>query len=69
VHPDLLEWRPARVAVETEGRHTRGVAVADLLTTTGAGEPNCRIAVDVDVAAFTELFLERIHGFGVPVAP
>ncbi len=62
VHPELLTWRPARVAVETDGRHTRGVAVADLLTTSEAAEPNCRIAVDVNVDAFTDLFLDRIHG-------
>ena len=63
-HPDLLSWRPARVAVETSGTHTRGVAVADLLTTRNAGPANCRIAVGVDAPAFLDLFLGRIATLG-----
>jgi purine nucleosidase len=63
-YPDLVIWRPARVAVETSGVHTRGVAVADLLTTTNSGPANCRIAVDVDAAAFLDLFLGRIATLG-----
>ncbi len=63
-YPDLVIWRPARVAVETSGVHTRGVAVADLLTTPGAGPANCRIAVDVDAPAFLDLFLSRIATLG-----
>jgi inosine-uridine nucleoside N-ribohydrolase len=63
-YPDLVIWRPARVAVETGGVHTRGVAVADLLTTPDAGPPNCRIAVDVDAPAFLDLFLSRIATLG-----
>jgi purine nucleosidase len=63
-YPDLVIWRPARVAVETGGVHTRGVAVADLLTTPDAGPANCRIAVDVDAPAFLDLFLSRIATLG-----
>ena len=63
-YPDLVIWRPARVAVETSGAHTRGVAVADLLTTPDAGPANCRIAVDVDAPAFLDLFLGRIATLG-----
>jgi purine nucleosidase len=63
-HPDLVAWRPARVAVETCGAHTRGVAVADLLTTPHAGPANCRIAVGVDAPAFLDLFLGRIATLG-----
>jgi purine nucleosidase len=57
---DLLSWRPAHVAVETEGAVTRGVTVADLLTSDDPPEANCRIATGVDVDAFRELFLSRI---------
>lgn len=60
--PDLVTWRDAHVAVETEGRFTRGVAVADLLRWENPPEPNCRIATDVDAAAFRALFLERMAG-------
>jgi purine nucleosidase len=59
-HPELLTWQPARVTVETASPVTRGVTVADLLTTDQPPEANCRIATAVDSAAFRELFLSRI---------
>jgi purine nucleosidase len=59
-HPELVTWQDAHVAVETVGRVTRGVAVADLLQWQDAPEPNCRIGVAVDADAFRELFLQRI---------
>lgn len=58
--PDLLTWRPAHVAVETAGRHTRGITVADLLTVADPPAANCRIATDVDVDGFRDLFLTRL---------
>lgn len=60
--PDLVTWRDAHVAVETEGRFTRGVAVADLLMWQDPPAPNCRIATEVDAEAFLALFHERIAG-------
>ena len=60
--PELVTWREAHVAVETEGRVTRGVAVADLLMWEDAPRPNSRIATQVDAPAFRRLFLERIAG-------
>jgi purine nucleosidase len=58
--PDLVTWQEAHVAVETEGRFTRGVAVADLLMWEDPPAPNCRIATGVDAAGFRELFLARM---------
>jgi purine nucleosidase len=58
--PDLVTWQEAHVAVETAGRITRGVAIADLLMWEDPPAPNCRIAVGVDAEAFRELFLERM---------
>jgi purine nucleosidase len=58
--PDLVTWQKAHVAVETAGRVTRGVAIADLLTSEKPPKANCRIATDVDAAAFQELFVERM---------
>lgn len=58
--PDLVIWNEAHVAVETAGRVTRGVAVADLLMWEDPPEPNCRIATAVDAQAFRELFLQRM---------
>ncbi len=60
--PDLVTWCDAHVAVETESRVTRGVAVADLLMWEHPPVPNCRIAIDVDAEAFRELFLARMAG-------
>jgi len=59
-HPELLTWRPAHVRVETASPVTRGVTVADLLTTDRPPAANCRIATAVDTGAFRELFLSRI---------
>jgi purine nucleosidase len=58
--PGLVTWQAAHVAVETEGRVTRGVAIADLLMWEDPPKPNCRIATAVDAPAFRELFLERM---------
>jgi purine nucleosidase len=60
--PDLVTWRDAHVAVETQSRVTRGVAVADLLMWEAPPVPNCRIATDVDADAFRTLFLDRMTG-------
>ncbi len=54
--PNLVTWRPARVQVEATSRLTRGITVADLLTSHDPPEPNCRIATEVDSGAFMELF-------------
>ena len=58
--PDLVTWRPALVQAETASRLTRGVTVADLLTSSGAPQPNCLIATHVDGAAFMQLFLKHM---------
>jgi purine nucleosidase len=58
--PDLVTWKHARVAVETASELTGGIVVTDLLHAENPPQANCRIAVDVDVDAFTELFVERV---------
>jgi purine nucleosidase len=60
--PDLVTWTDAHVAVETAGRFTRGVAVADLLMWENPPTPNCRIATAVDADAFRSLFVQRMAG-------
>lgn len=59
-HPELVTWADAHVAVETAGRFTRGVAVADLLMWEDPPEPNARIATAVDAEAFSQLFVRRM---------
>lgn len=60
--PELVTWCDAYVAVETAGRITRGVAVADLLMTDDPPKANSRIATEVDVDAFRALFVELMAG-------
>jgi purine nucleosidase len=58
--PELVTWRPAKVAVETASRVTRGVTIADFLVTGDPPQPNCAVGVGVDSTRFLELFLDRI---------
>jgi purine nucleosidase len=60
--PTLLTWAPAHVAVELEGRLTRGLTVADrgLALMPPAGPPNAQVAIDTDVERFRTLFLDRM---------
>ena len=58
--PDLVTWQQAHVSVETASRVTRGVTVADLLTSDAPPSSNCQIATAVDAEAFRELFLTRL---------
>jgi purine nucleosidase len=60
--PDLVTWQPAYVQVETASSVTRGVMVADLLTSDSPPDANCEIATAVDGAAFVKLFLDRLSG-------
>jgi inosine-uridine nucleoside N-ribohydrolase len=53
VAPELIEYRDAHVAIELEGRHTRGMTVCDLRAVSATGlqsvqrsaAPNARVAV------------------------
>ena len=59
-HPELVEWRPAHVEVETTSSLTRGVAVADLGLWEDAPRPSAQVAVAVDAPGFMAYFLEQI---------
>ncbi|WP_250037138.1 nucleoside hydrolase [Paractinoplanes maris] len=59
--PGLVTWRPARVEVEICSDITRGVTVADLLTSRNPPEPNCMVATEVDSVAFIEFFLNHVY--------
>ena len=58
--PELIATRPAAVDVELIGTLTRGMTVTDW---SGRREPNARIGVDVDPAAFFDRFIERVGPF------
>jgi purine nucleosidase len=57
--PDLVTWLDAYVTVET-GPVTPGSVIVDLLTKENPPGANCRIATEVDVDGFRELFFERM---------
>jgi inosine-uridine nucleoside N-ribohydrolase len=59
----LLELKDCGVRVDTGGELSRGRTYVDLWGDTG-WEPNCRVAVDVDVDRFFELLIERIVALG-----
>ena len=58
--PELVTWRPARVEVEFASALTRGVTVADLLTSHDPPQPNCHVGTEVDSAAFIDFVLGHI---------
>ena len=56
INPNLFTARPAFVEIETHSELTKGQTVADW----NATEPNARICLDVDTAALTAMFTERL---------
>ena len=56
INPGLFTARPAQVEIETHSELTRGQTVADW----NAAEPNARICLEVDSAALTAMFTERM---------
>ncbi|MCV7408138.1 nucleoside hydrolase [Mycobacterium florentinum] len=62
--PELIATRSGRVDVELDGTLTRGMTVTDWRR-----EPNARIGVGVDPAAFFERFIERVGPFARRLAP
>ena len=63
IDPDVIRWRRCFVAVETEGRWTRGTTVVDLHDRYGR-EPNADVAMELDVAAYWNLVLAAIDTVG-----
>ena len=60
INPALFTARSAFVEIETHSELTKGQTVADW----NAAEPNARICLDVDSAALTAMFTERLcRGF------
>lgn len=59
VRPELLTWREAFVAVELEGRWTRGTTVVDLHHRY-SDAPNAQVAMSLDVDGFWDLVLEAV---------
>lgn len=61
--PELLEWTALRVDVETEGRLTRGMTVADFRPAAhrhGALPANAQVALGVNAPEFMSRFIRRL---------
>ena len=61
--PAVVRCVPAFVAIETEGRWTRGATVVDLDGRLGR-EPNAQVAVELDVARFWALVIDAVGRLG-----
>jgi purine nucleosidase len=59
LRPDLFDGRDINVVIETEGRFTTGMTVADWWRVSGR-EPNARFMRDVDAAGFFDLLTARL---------
>ena len=59
IRPELFSGRRINVEIETEGRYTTGMTVADWWGVTGR-EPNARFIRDIDREGFFTLLTERI---------
>ncbi|HEX2104437.1 MAG TPA: nucleoside hydrolase [Solirubrobacteraceae bacterium] len=63
IDPGLVRCVDAFVAVETEGRWTRGATVVDLHGRLGR-EPNARVAMELDTGRFWKLVLDAVERLG-----
>jgi inosine-uridine nucleoside N-ribohydrolase len=68
IDPGLVSCVDAFVAIETEGRWTRGATVVDLHRRLGR-EPNARVAMELDVAPFWDLGVDAVARLGRISAP
>ena len=63
VKPSLFEGKHVNVEIETEGRLTAGMTVADWWRVTGK-EPNALFMSKIDRDGFFELLTSKAHFFG-----
>jgi purine nucleosidase len=63
IDPTLVRREEAFVAIETEGRWTRGATVVDLHGRLGR-VPNARVATDLDVERFWDLVIGAVRRLG-----
>ncbi|MGA9102536.1 nucleoside hydrolase [Aeromicrobium sp.] len=64
IEPALIEWREAFVAVELEGRWTRGTTVVDLYQRYPEMDPNAFVAMTLDATAYWDLVLQSLDTLG-----
>ena len=63
IDPTVVRYVDAFVAIETEGRWTRGATVVDLHGRLGR-PPNARVAMELDAARFWDLVIGAVDALG-----
>ena len=65
--PDMLTFEDAHVRVETQGRYTSGETVCEFNESIFGKvlnlKPNTKVALELDVDKFNQLFNERVLGY------
>jgi pyrimidine-specific ribonucleoside hydrolase len=62
--PELFETRRLRVVVETEGRHTRGMTLADLRPWADPAAANVEVVVGADRDPAVAAVLDALLAYG-----
>lgn len=60
-HPQLIETAPRAVAVETEGRLTRGMTVVDERVSRARGKPTAKVGYRIEADAAMEVVLAALE--------
>ncbi len=63
INPDLITWQRTFLAVELEGKWSRGETITDLHNRFG-NEPNADVAIGLDRDAYWDLVLNAIDSLG-----
>lgn len=64
IAPDTIGWRDAFVAVELDGRWTRGATLVDLHDRYPDSAPNASVAMTLDADAYWDLVLDALEALG-----
>lgn len=64
IDPEVIQWREAFLAVELEGRWTRGTTVADIYGRYPDQQANSRVAVRLDSTRYWDLVLSALDDLG-----
>jgi len=64
IDPSVIAWRDAFVAVELEGRWTRGTTVVDLYDRYPDEKSNAKVAMTLDAGRYWDLVLDSLDRLG-----
>lgn len=64
IDPSVIAWQESFVAVELEGRWTRGATSVDLFRRWPDEQPNCEVAMTLDAARYWNLVIDAVDRLG-----